>query len=304
MIGELGIIATLLQWLDSIRSDRGKAEKSTTIGDYLEWLRRHNHQEIVDGIERSHELAQNLKTLIAKNHDRLIEMGDELLERLNKQGDILGEISGRTTRILEEVTKPSKEDDRGKRIEEVAKEYRRLEEAGTSLNTIDRLIQAGAVAKLRNNDDLLKACELIGQQGGKHPLKGWYRYGIHENEALVFVKWQLETKTIQGMPTVPDVPKLIRQFLTSLDWQGVLLNGKFYCYDGPLDDLELKEPCPFQESISAALKEAGYKPGKIPFDQEGDRLDRGYHVIYSTDRHSWRRRIEVREHVLMAKVAG
>lgn len=80
MLGELGIIATLLQWLHAIRADRSAAEQKADLDSYLEWLRRHNHQDLLSAILESRDATTKLEEFIRQNHEELLGIGDRILD--------------------------------------------------------------------------------------------------------------------------------------------------------------------------------------------------------------------------------
>lgn len=93
MLGELGIIATLLQWLHGIRGDRAAIAEKATIDSYLEWLRRHNHDEILSSILESRDTAAKLDQFIRNNVSALLDMGDRILEAVtDAHGDLKSQL--------------------------------------------------------------------------------------------------------------------------------------------------------------------------------------------------------------------
>lgn len=89
MVGNVGILLTLLQWLHSIQVDQKTTAKTTSIRDYLEWLRRHNHQELVAALEASHDAQSQLDQLIREKHDALIQMSNRIMETLTSNQQVL-----------------------------------------------------------------------------------------------------------------------------------------------------------------------------------------------------------------------
>lgn len=107
MIGNVGILLTLLQWLHSIQADQKAIGETVTIRDYLEWLRRHNHQELVAALEVSHEAQAQLDQLIREKHDALIQMSDRIVETMTSNQQVLlsefAEVKATLKHILEGV---------------------------------------------------------------------------------------------------------------------------------------------------------------------------------------------------------
>lgn len=89
MIEQMGILLTLIQWLHAIQSDRKTATEAATIQNYLEWLRRHNHQELLAAIEASAQAQAQLEQLIAQRHNALLQMGDLILKAMSTNQQVL-----------------------------------------------------------------------------------------------------------------------------------------------------------------------------------------------------------------------
>lgn len=70
-------IASLFGYLAQFFSERANNQKATeqaTIDEYLEWLRRNNHQEVVTLITDNADLSASIKTLLSQQHQTVIEM--------------------------------------------------------------------------------------------------------------------------------------------------------------------------------------------------------------------------------------
>lgn len=89
MVGNVGILLTLLQWLHSVQADQKATAETISIRDYLEWLRRHNHQELVAALEASHEAQEQLDQLIREKFDALVQMGNRVMETMTSNQQTL-----------------------------------------------------------------------------------------------------------------------------------------------------------------------------------------------------------------------
>jgi hypothetical protein len=87
-------LATLVQLLGQFKDERQTAEVETdaTIDEYLEWLRRNNHEQLVGLINNHIELSQSLEELIQGQHS-------ELLSKLGQIGDAIGQVSAQVQAI-------------------------------------------------------------------------------------------------------------------------------------------------------------------------------------------------------------
>lgn len=89
MIEQMGILLTLIQWLHAIQSGRKTTTEAATIQNYLEWLRRHNHEELVTAVESSAQAQARLEQLIFQRHDELLQMGDLILKAMSTNQQVL-----------------------------------------------------------------------------------------------------------------------------------------------------------------------------------------------------------------------
>lgn len=74
-------------------------------------------------------------------------------------------------------------------------------------------------------------------------------------------------------------------------WIGVNWEGKFLSYDGPIESLNLIEDRPHQQSMLEALDKAGFKTHWGAQDRLSSHIEKGYRIIYLTDRKQWRQKI-------------
>jgi len=73
----VGLIGLFKAQRDVARAD-GEAAKSANITEYIEWLRRHDHLQIVEMLESDREMLQSVQDLIAGNHLDVISKLSEL----------------------------------------------------------------------------------------------------------------------------------------------------------------------------------------------------------------------------------
>jgi hypothetical protein len=50
-----------------------RADESQTLDAYVDWLRRNEHKDLAERIDNSVALSQSLQTLLAGNHDAIME---------------------------------------------------------------------------------------------------------------------------------------------------------------------------------------------------------------------------------------
>lgn len=112
--------------------------------------------------------------------------------------------------------------------------------------------------------------------------------------------------------TVVDLDQVSRD-LVSLDvkadrlaaqnagWIGVEWQGEFLAYEGPIQALRLIEDGVFHQAMSDALEGAGYTPRLGRSDGFSHHYEKGYRIIYLTDRKSWRQKIVQNDLVLLAR---
>ncbi len=84
-------------------------------------------------------------------------------------------------------------------------------------------------------------------------------------------------------------------------WTGVNWNRRFLCYDGPIEGLELIEDRAFQRSMSEALASEGFKVYLSNPESLTDHAEKGYRIIYLTDRECWRQKIVKDRSILIAR---
>lgn len=103
--------------------------------------------------------------------------------------------------------------------------------------------------------------------------------------------------------TLQDKEKTISERILKeiVGWIGAVWNGKFLSYEGPIEGLELIEDGIHQQSMSDALTSAGFKVRLGMPHRLSAHAEKGYRIVYLTDRQSWRRRISSGENVLIAK---
>ena len=111
MLADNAIILTLLQWLHSIHSERADGERKATIDNYLEWLRRHNHQELLKTIVESRDAVTKLEFLVEANHAELLGLSDHLLNAISDtRGHLATELKGIKTSLSNLLTKEEMQD--------------------------------------------------------------------------------------------------------------------------------------------------------------------------------------------------
>lgn len=69
-----GLMATFLQE----RRGREEAQTQATLQEYIEWLRRRDHAEVVTMLGSNHQLSQAIQHLLMTGHDELLERFDRL----------------------------------------------------------------------------------------------------------------------------------------------------------------------------------------------------------------------------------
>jgi hypothetical protein len=84
-------------------------------------------------------------------------------------------------------------------------------------------------------------------------------------------------------------------------WRGTEWQGAFLAVDGPVLKLAERSPQTYQESMSIALKKAGFTPYLAARHNLGPSLSKGYKIVYMTDRKSFRMEIDSFDVVLTAK---
>jgi low affinity Fe/Cu permease len=71
------LISLTVTFLQERRHTKG-SDSDATVDEYIEWLRRNEHAEIVDAISTNTELLRSLQNLFQSNHDELSYKLDEL----------------------------------------------------------------------------------------------------------------------------------------------------------------------------------------------------------------------------------
>ncbi len=89
--------------------------------------------------------------------------------------------------------------------------------------------------------------------------------------------------------------------LLDAGWLGARWENGFLSYEGPIESLRLIEDRPFEQSMSDALISAGFSTRLGGHDRFSHHAERGYRIVYLTDRKSWRQKITHNELVLLAK---
>jgi hypothetical protein len=84
------------------------------------------------------------------------------------------------------------------------------------------------------------------------------------------------------------------------DWKGAAWEGRFLCYDGPVEALRLIEDRPFEQAMADALAAAGFRAGLAVLHKLRDKVKKGTRVIHLTDKKSWRQKITMKELILVA----
>lgn len=92
----VGVGTTLLQWLLQIR----KEGKQATIDEYLEWLRRENHKEVLTAIEGNREVFGALEALINESAEKIDALPGKLAPLIaDTETAIMKELSNTESRI-------------------------------------------------------------------------------------------------------------------------------------------------------------------------------------------------------------
>jgi nucleoside phosphorylase/HEAT repeat protein len=84
-------------------------------------------------------------------------------------------------------------------------------------------------------------------------------------------------------------------------WIGIVWNGKFCAYDGPLEHLQLIEDEVFQQSMADEFISAGYKVRLARQDKLSHYARKGYKIVHLTDKECWCRRITQSRQLLIAR---
>jgi len=95
-----------------------------------------------------------------------------------------------------------------------------------------------------------------------------------------------------------------RSSLQQAGWMGIPWERDFLSYDGPIEGLKLIEDEYFQESMAERLESAGFIIRLGIEHRMSAHAEKGYRIVYLTDRKSWRRRIAKNKLILIAKPAA
>ena len=75
-------------------------------------------------------------------------------------------------------------------------------------------------------------------------------------------------------------------------WRGVDVGGRFFAWDGPLEDLEDREPVGMPGDLQPDLMEALKKAGALPsWQRRAGQRDRGTSPVFITDKRTYKRAI-------------
>jgi hypothetical protein len=87
-------------------------------------------------------------------------------------------------------------------------------------------------------------------------------------------------------------------------WEGVSFGRHFICYDGSYQAIQESNPAIFSEEMCDSLKRSGYKCRLASPDKLSDHSDKGYKLIYLTDKKNFRQEIRRSNQILMARKLG
>ena len=86
------------------------------------------------------------------------------------------------------------------------------------------------------------------------------------------------------------------------DWASIKLDDeKFLVYAGPYENIPVIEPEVYHQRFGVALEDGNYDYRLASEDRLSSHREKGYHVLYLTDKQSWRRRIERSGQILIGK---
>lgn len=86
----LTTFASIVSLLGLFKNER-RAEESTTIDQYVDWLRRRRHEHIADLIQNNAQLSQSLQAALSQKHDAVMEKLHDLNQVLS---DVAGHVVG------------------------------------------------------------------------------------------------------------------------------------------------------------------------------------------------------------------
>ena len=109
--GSTGILVSLILALANFVSTRKNAEKQATVADYVEWLRKQNHQEILDSqrdilsaIEREGEEAKLLRSYVGKilHH---VEYHTSMLNEIVERTKLLPNMDSKLDYLVDQLSR-------------------------------------------------------------------------------------------------------------------------------------------------------------------------------------------------------
>lgn len=77
--------ASIVSLLGLFKSER-RADESATLDQYIDWLRRREHEQLADLIQGNTDLSHSLKSLLSQNHD-------EVMAKLHSLDQVLSEVA-------------------------------------------------------------------------------------------------------------------------------------------------------------------------------------------------------------------
>jgi len=164
MLAEIGIILTLLQWLHSIQSSRAAQEKKATIDEYLEWLRRHNHQELLDAIVESRDALARLEAFVETNHDELLGLGDQIIEAISDaHGHLASEIKDIKTSLANLPTKDEMQQMLEELTDKIQQQYVAKKQLVPSRDIFRYRVLGNRLAELRTQTQVIEVLDSKGR---------------------------------------------------------------------------------------------------------------------------------------------
>jgi hypothetical protein len=86
-------------------------------------------------------------------------------------------------------------------------------------------------------------------------------------------------------------------------WEGIVHDGQFYAWAGPLLDLEDREQVTEPPGLADELRRRGLRVRFSRLDRLSRRLGLGWAQVFATDRRSWRRAIASGDQVMLVTAA-
>jgi len=77
--------ASIVGLLGLFKSER-RAEESATIDQYVDWLRRREHEQLANLIQNNAQLSRSLQALLSQNHD-------EVMAKLHRLDQVLSDVA-------------------------------------------------------------------------------------------------------------------------------------------------------------------------------------------------------------------